>query len=419
MQNLLATLREEFEDKLKNLEPTIIPRETSFEAIPNKISVFIGMRRAGKTTFVFQQIQKLLATNIALSQILYLNFEDDRLLSPDHSILVNLTDAFYTQFPENHNKHCYLFFDEIQNVENWPQVIRRFFDSKKISIYLTGSSAKLLSTEIATSLRGRSLPTEIWPFSLREFLIARKEALPNSILSKKSSDQFGKQLITYLHASGFPETLFVSADVQRRILQDYVNVVITRDIIERHGITNVTLIRYMIKALLKNVASPFSVNKFHNDLKSQHISASKNTIYDYLQHIEDAYLLFSVSIYSESLRKIQTQPKKIYAVDPGLIQAYTLSFSPNYGHYFENLFYIDLRRRNHQIFYYHTQEGYEIDFVSKDPEGKMHLWQVVWDIQNKNTLERELRALQAAEKELGIKGVLITPESYYSFIQNN
>lgn len=416
MEKLLATLREEFEDKLKNLDNSIIPRDTPFEPIANKISVFIGMRRSGKTTFLFQQIQKLLAEGITLSQILYINFEDDRLLSPDHSILVNLTEAFYTQYPENYDRSCYLFFDEIQNVENWPQVIRRFFDSKRVAIYLTGSSAKLLSTEIATSLRGRSLSTEVWPFSLHEFLVAKKETLPSSIVGKKSADQFGKQLITYLHASGFPETLFVSTDVQRRILQDYVNVVITRDIIERHGITNVTLIRYMIKTLLKNVASPFSVNKFHNDLKSQHITASKNTIYDYLQHIEDAYLLFMVPIYTESLRKTQTQPKKVYAVDPGLIQAYTLSLSPNYGHYFENLMYLDLRRRNHQIFYYHTQEGYEIDFLSKDPEGKMHLWQVVWDIQNKETLERELRALHAAEKELGIKGTLITPESYFSFI---
>jgi predicted AAA+ superfamily ATPase len=413
--NQLHTLREEFEDKLKILKETI-PREVSFKPIKDKISVFIGMRRTGKTTFVLQQIIDLLEDGIPITQIFYANFEDDRLMSTDHKVLVDLCDAFYSLYPENHDKHCYLFFDEIQNVPNWPKVIRRFFDTKRVSIYLTGSSAKLLSKEIATSLRGRSLSTEIWPFSFTEFLLSKK--IEYSVpMGKKTYDGFVKLLEIYLHIGGFPEVISVTSDTKNRILQDYVNAVIMRDIIERYNISNIILIHYIIKSLLKNVGTSFSINKFFNDVKTQGISASKNTLYEYLKYIEDAYLIFSVPIYAESIRKVQTNPKKIYAIDPGLVGAYTLSMSPNYGHLFENLVFLDLKRKNHEVYYYLTKEGYEIDFLSKTPQGKIKLWQVVWDLKNEKTMQRELRALHSAEKELGVKGELVTPENYLTFLQ--
>jgi len=418
MKELLATLREEFVDKQHDLEKMLI-RDISFETIANKILVFIGMRRTGKTVFLFQQILMLIKSNISLSRILYINFEDDRLLATDHKILVGLVDAFYSLFPENHDLHCYLFFDEIQNVPEWPKVIRRLQDTKKVSIYLTGSSAKLLSKEIATSLRGRSLATEVWPFSYAEYLSIDNIALPTQVIGKKMFDQHYKLLQHYLLWGGFPEVVAISKTSQRALLQDYVDLVVMRDIVERHQITNTILIRYMIKSLLKNVGVPFSVNKFHNDIKSQGISSSKNTIYEYLQHIEDAFLLFMVPIYSESIRKMATNPKKFYAIDPGLVNAYSLSLSPNYGHLFENVFYLDLRRKKHEIYYYRTQDDFEIDFLSRDPEGRLHLWQVAWDVDDKKMLDRERRALDAAEKELGIKGQLITPQSYLSGPLNN
>lgn len=414
MLNQLHTLREEFDDKLQTLKEAI-PREVSFKPIKDKISVFIGMRRTGKTTFLLQQILNLLEDNIPITQIFYANFEDDRLMATDHKVLVDLCDAFYSMYPENHDKHCYLFFDEIQNVPDWPKVIRRFFDSKKVSIYLTGSSAKLLSKEIATSLRGRSLSTEIWPFSFTEFLL-RKKVDYSMPMGKKTYDGFVKQLSHYLNTGGFPEVISMPTDTKNRVLQDYVSAVIMRDIIERYNITNIVLIHYMIKSLLKNVGGSFSINKFFNDVKTQGIAASKNTLYEYLAYLEDAYLLFSVPIYAESIRKVQTNPKKIYAIDPGLVGAYTLSMSPNYGHLFENLVFLDLRRKNHEVHYYLTKEGYEIDFLSKTPQGEIKLWQVVWDLKNENTMERELRALKSAERELGVKGEVITPENYLSFL---
>lgn len=412
MRSRLQPFIEEFQKSILTFHDAT-PRELSLPDLCNKIKVVIGMRRTGKTHFLLQRIKKMLSDNPAiLTRILYLNFEDDRLLPLTASTLGELLDEFYTLYPENHDKECFFILDEIQNVPQWEITVRRFFDTKKVDIYLTGSSAKLLSKEIATSLRGRSLATEMWPFSFNEYLVAKKIAPPKKPFGKISQDRFLKILRDYLQSGGFPEVINLEAIDRNRILQDYVDVVIFRDIIERYNISNITLVKYLIKTLITNSGAPFSVNKFFNDLKSQGMNVSKMTIHDYLGYIEDAYLVFSVPLYSESLRKVQTNPRKIYTIDTGLIYAYTNSISENLGHLFENLFYIDLRRRGYEVYYYLTAERYEVDFLVKDYKNELQLFQVVWDASNSETMEREKRALKAAEKELNIKGKIITPDIF-------
>jgi len=313
-----------------------------------------------------------------------------------------------------HNKHCYLFFDEIQNIPDWPIYIRRLLDSKNVKIFLSGSSAKLLSKEIHTSLRGRAFSQEIWPLDFIEYFKGTSQKISGKLLSQKNHDLMLDSLKNYLQCGGFPEIINIKLELRRQILQDYVDVVVMRDIVERHGITNISLIKYMIKTLLKNAGAGFTINKFHNDLKSQGFSAAKNTLYDYLDYIQDAYLVFAVPLYSESIRKTQTNPRKIYAVDTGLVRAYSFGINKNYGHYFENMFYLDLRRQGYQVYYYLTKERYEIDFMAIDALGKVRLFQIVWDISDPKTLQREERALAVAEKELGIKGQLITPQVYFN-----
>ncbi len=420
MDSLFKTLRDEFQDKIQTLMGAGVQREVHFRNVPNKINVAMGMRRTGKTYFVLQTILDLMKTT-PLSKILYINFEDERLLPAKSQTLSTLLEAFYSLYPENHNHLCYLFLDEIQLVEDWPIVVRRFFDTKKVKIFLTGSSAKLLSKEIATSLRGRSIAIEIWPFNINEYLQAKNhDIIPEGILGKKDLDKFQEQLKIYIEEGGFPETTALEFEDRIQILQDYVSVVIMRDIIERHGITNVTLIRYLAKLLIKNAGSLFSVNKLYNDLKSQGFSVGKTTLYEYLEYMEDAYLVFSVPLYSESLRKVQTNPKKFYAIDTGLVRAYTLGMTQNIGHHFENLIYLDLRRKGHKIHYYLTESRREVDFLSLDRKGKWHLYQVAWDISDRDTQEREILALEEAEKELGVKGKLITPEYYLtSFLKED
>lgn len=409
--SIVQILLGEFHDKLKLLKH-LIPREACFPNANDKIKVAVGMRRAGKTYFLYEHILKLLNEGVPLSRILYLNFEDDRLIPLSQKKLAGLLEAFYSLYPENHEHRCYLFLDEIQNIPDWPLVIRRFYDSKNLELFLTGSSAKLLSKEISTSLRGRSLATEIWPYSFHEFMRANHQELMPGLFDKKKQDMLTKHFHKYLSDGGFPEVVSYEKDVRQKTLQEYVDVVIYKDIIERHKVKNASLIKYMILSMIHNVSALFTINKFYNDVKSQGYSVSRDSLYEYAEHIEDAFLAFSVPISDRSIRKVQTNPKKIYAIDPGLVRSSTLDYESNLGRLFENVIYLDLRRKGCAINYYLTSERHEVDFFIKSPSGKRKLFQVVWNVNDKATLDREMRALEAAKKETGLEGEIITLESY-------
>jgi predicted AAA+ superfamily ATPase len=411
MEKILETLRDEFIDRLKKSEGST-PRDVHFSEIKNKVKVAIGMRRTGKTHFLFQTIRELLKDKISLSRILYLNFEDDRLLPASKEMLAELVDDFYQEQPENHELTCYLFFDEIQNVEDWPMVIRRLLDTKNVQLYLTGSSAKLLSKEISTSLRGRAMSAEVWPYSFSEYLNAKDITLPEKLSSQKNRDKGLQQLENYLQEGGFPEAVGLSTADRNRLLQDYLEIVIFRDIVERHNITNITLIHYILRFLINNTAGVLSTNKLFNDIKSQGLSVAKSTLYDYLSYIEDAFLAFTVPLFSDSIRKVYSNPKKIYLIDAGLVNACRTKNTKDWGHLFENLVYLDLRRQEKKIYYYLTRDRYEVDFFTIDLEGNKELIQVVWDVKDQETLKREERALKQAQEELDVPGRIITPESY-------
>lgn len=407
----LPILLAEFHSKIDSLHD-LVPRNVEFPNAPNKIKVAIGMRRTGKTYFLFQQILKMFKAGIEKTTVLYLNFEDDRLLPLTEQKLSKLVDAFYAHYPENHDKKCYFFFDEIQNVQNWALIIRRLHDTKNVEIYLTGSSAKLLSKEIATSLRGRSLATEIWPYSFDEYLTAKKISIDRSPYGTKTQDKLRQSFLNYLSEGGFPEIIDYEFDIKQKTLQDYLDVMIYRDIIERHNIKNPTLIKYMILSMIHNVGKPFAVNKFYNDLKTKGYSIGKDILYEYADHIEDAYVAFFTPIYDKSIRKSYTNPKKLYAIDPGLIRALTLDYENDFGRLFENVVYLDLKRLGCEIDYYSTAQHYEVDFVAQTPRGHKKIFQVVWDTSDEKTFEREERALKAGMEELNIEGEIITLDSY-------
>lgn len=410
-QAILQIILDEFHGKLALLKD-LVPREAHFAKAANKIKVAIGMRRAGKTYFVYEHILFLLKKKIGKSQILYINLEDDRLQPLDQKNFAQLVDAFYTLYPENHEKKCYLFFDEVQNVEDWAQVIRRLHDTKNVEIFLTGSSAKLLSKEIATSLRGRSLATEIWPYSFKEFMQAHQIEVDLSLYGNKARDKLTQAFHLYLSTGGFAEITSYSPDLRQQTLQEYVDIVIYRDIIERHKIGNPALVKHMILSMLHNVGRPFSINKFYNESKSRGYDTGKDTLYDYASYIEDAYLAFAIPIFDSSIRKVQTNPKKLYAIDPGLVRALTLDYDRDLGRLFENVVYLDLRRQGCHVSYYLTEDRREIDFIIQTPRGQKKFFQVVWYMEDQNTYERESRALETGMKELQIPGEILTLDAY-------
>ncbi len=408
IHQIISTAIEEIDEKLpKNWTVRdVVPSQ-----LPNKVSSLIGIRRCGKTYLLYHQIAALRKKKVLKNQILYLNFEDDRLGALTPGSFTELIDGFYQVFPENHDRDCYFFLDEIQNVSDWPKVVRRLLDVRKNHVFITGSSAKLLSSEIATSLRGRNISTELWPYSFKEYLDAH-QIKPPKIKGQRIQDVFQKHLRDYLQVGGFPEIQTFSIWDRSRILQDYVEVVVFRDIVERYNVTNITLIKHMIRALLHGIGGSFSIHKWMKDFKSQGLAVGKNTLYDYMDHIQDAYLIFSVPLFTPSIRRQAVNLKKIYAVDTGLVQAFTFHQNQNWGHLFENMIYLDLRRQGYRVFYYLTNSGYEVDFIAQAPDGRRRLIQVCWDPTQTDTFERETRALREAEAELGLRGELITPDTY-------
>lgn len=411
MIDLLASLLEEAFDTVSKVHDNVV-RQLSFPKSDNMIKVAIGMRRSGKTYFLYQTIAKLLKEGIPKQQILMINFEDDRLLPMTAKDMGALLDAFYTLYPENHDKPCYIFLDEVQNIPNWDVVVRRYFDSKNVQLYLTGSSSKLLSSEIATSLRGRSLSIEVLPYHFQEYLSAHHIDVPTTPFGQKTLDVMRKHLLNFFSIGGFPAVQHMIKHEWRDTLQSYVNTVILRDIVERYKVGNIVLLRYLINTLLKNAASPFSINKFYCDIKSQGYKISKDTIHQYMAYIEDAFLVFPIPFYAESERKKQNMIKKIYVIDNGLMNVHSLGIHDINNKFLENQVYLDLRRQGKDIYFYHTKQGFEIDFVSVDKEGGRELIQVTVDMSDPKTAKREERALEEAQKELGMPGRIITLKSY-------
>lgn len=411
MKELLITLLDEAFYEVEQARVGV-PRAVRFPQTDQMIKVAIGMRRSGKTYALYQKINQLLDQGIKKEQIFFLDFEDDRLLPMNVKEMGQLLDEFYSIYPENHQKKCYLFLDEVQNIEDWHQVVRRYYKSRDVDLTITGSSAKLLSKEINTSLRGRSLSVEILPYSFAEFRLAHHLSIPQPPFGRQAYDMANKQMVDFFTKGGFPAVQHMEVHDWRDTLQNYVDIVILKDIIERHNVSNIAVLRYLTKTLLINAAAPFSVNKFCNDIKSQGFKVGRETISNYLDYIEDAFLIFKVQVYSESIRAQHTIPSKIYVIDNGLINAFSLRIKDIYHKFLENQVYLDLRRQGKDIFYYNTKDGYEVDFVTVDKNGERELIQVTWDASDPKTFEREKRALDQAEQELGIKGRIITSRDY-------
>lgn len=333
--------------------------------------------------------------------MLYISFDDERLMPLPATDLHRIPEAFYRLYPDSKNRRCQFFFDEIQNIDGWEMFVRRLGDTENAQITLTGSSVRLLSREIATSLRGRSLATEIFPFSFREFLRHRGDDDSNSAaMGSKRRALLANRLRGYLDTGGFPEVQSLERYHRIAILQEYVDVVILRDIVERHGISNLAPLRYLIRHLLGNPACSFSVNRFYNDLRSQGIACGKNTLHEYLAYLEDVCLVQGITIDSRSLRKRQANPRKIYPIDPGLAQAFHHGAGQDRGRLLENLIFLELRRRGLEIAYYRSEQGFEVDFIARGHSGELFLIQVAESLADQSTRQREIRALEAAMHEI-------------------
>jgi uncharacterized protein len=409
MKEIISQLIDDFHDR--KFPKGITPRDKKLPAIQGKADVIMGMRRTGKTFFCYQKIEELISEGISPEKILYLNFEDDRLLEFKVNDFQLILDVYFGKFPPNRNSKCHFFFDEIQRINQWEVFIRRLLDTENVHIYITGSSSKLLSSEIATSLRGRSFATEIFPFSFLEFLqhhnLFKKPPIKFSthnisVLRKAAED--------YLNTGGFPEVQKLDRNIRTEVLQGYIDSVLMKDVIERHKVGNVIALKHLVHHIMNTPCGKFSVNRFYNTLKSMSVKCAKNSLYEYLDHLADAYLFYKVPIHSRSEKSRIVNPVKVYTIDTGLLNAMTFRNSENKGLLLENLVFINLRRNGYEVEYVNTPSGFETDFFARHKiSGDVKLIQVCWDMTNKKTFNRELRGLQKAMEAFSINtGTIVT-----------
>lgn len=392
-------LRQLIVDSLAAALPSFTRRDARLPAVPGKALAVIGMRRSGKTTFLWQCLAERLAAGTPRSALLYLNFEDERLLGMGTAELQWVVEEYFRLQPQwRDSKTVTFFLDEIQAVPGWESFTRRLMDSEKVDIFLSGSSARLLSREVASSMRGRAMEVLIHPFSFRESLrhIGLEPSLPWSQLPKAARSELDSRLRNYLVAGGFPEAQGIAALDRLQLLQTYVDVAVLRDVIERYGISNPLALRWLQRHLLANPAAPFSIQKFYDVLRSQGIPVSKDTLHAFLVHLEDSFLIRTISIQAASERQRMVNPRKAYPIDPGLIPIYERFGRPNLGQALESAVLVELERRGYTTAYLRTQEGYEVDFIARHPAGAWRLLQVCTDISDPATRQRELRALVAA-----------------------
>ena len=390
--------------------PNSTARALTLPQIPRKAAVVVGMRRTGKTFLMFQQVQRLVASGLDKRDILYVNFEDDRLRVDEPGLLGDLLEAFYRFNPPARERGAHLFLDEIQVVPGWPKFVRRVLDTENVQVVLSGSSAKLLSTEVATELRGRGMPVELFPFSFIESALAADITVPETLPpgSRKRS-RLEAHLDTYLSAGGFPEVQTLAPRERIQTLQDYVELVLLRDVIERHRIENAVAARAFARLLLQSPARAFTVNKAHGDLRSRGLQVSKDTLHALLDHFQDAYLVFAIPVFRKSERARATNPRKLYPIDPGLAAAMSHATATDVGARLENAVFLELRRRHGrllqgQVSYYLTASGREVDFVVGDlfHQRAGRLVQACADLSEPQAREREVRALVEAMTETGL-----------------
>lgn len=382
--------------------PVLTPRDVWLPQVAGKAVAVIGMRRAGKTSFMWQQLARRHKQGTPRDGLLYFSFEDERLAGLQTSHLDLLIDDYYHLHPGwRDGRRSTFFLDEIQLVDGWERFVRRLLDTENIELFISGSSAKLLSREVATSMRGRALEAVVTPFSFREALrhAGQEPATPASRLTKAQHSQLDHALLQYLDVGGFPEAQGLDPRSRLELLRSYVDVVLLRDVVERHNVSQPQVLRWLVQQLLGNAAGAFSINKFHADLKSRGIAVGKETLHQMLAHLEDAFLLCSVGMATDSARRRQVNPRKVYPVDTGLMALFDRSGKPNTGHALETAVLHELQRRGATVGYVHTRSGFEVDFCATLPDGQTWLVQVCHDASDPDTLAREVRALQDAQPD--------------------
>ena len=403
----------------------ILPRDLDLgEVLPpragNLVKVVSGMRRSGKTYRLFQEMDRLLQMGIPASHICYFNFEDDRVSPATARVGDEVLEAFrYLNRITDPEEGIYLFFDEVQEMAGWGAWLRRIVDTTRATIYITGSSSKMLSREIATEFRGRALDFELLPLSFREFCRQRGfTASQDDVIyaSPRQAAMMQSLFDEYLVRGGFPAAIDLAKPQANALLQSYVQRVVSRDVVERHDLGRPRVAMALARRLIGLNARQLSIRKIEQDFRSAGIATGRVYLGDLIDYFEEAYLIFRIKELSRTLSEVTTTQPKVYAIDPGLALANSKAGVSERGQRLENAVYLELRRRHPAerdgaISMVRTKaQGHEVDFAVGDvlDGGPYHLLQVTDTMDDSKVVERECRALWEAMDERGLaEGIIV------------
>lgn len=380
----------------------LVARNLSLPVSGEDIVAVTGIRRCGKSSLLRLTINKLLSSGIPKENILYVEFDDERFSSMQVSDFDDILQAYRDMHPEKALKDVYMFFDEIQLIKGWELFVLRTYKNYCKHIFITGSTAEMLSEEMASALRG-------WPDEYVEYPLDFKEYLRFRGLNPNPYTEDGAAIIKsafkhYCNEGGYPKAVLAETESARtKILQSYFNTMLFRDLIEHYEIrTSPSIVRYFLKRVFENLTKPTSVNNIYNELKSAGMKVGKDSLYDWLDYACNIYLLYKVPCYTKSVLKETTLPSKYYIADNGLRRAVLYTQSSDEGKELENIIFAFLHRSlgsDDKIFYF-NENAAECDFLIQKGENPHELVQVCWELTAENR-SREIKGLTEAARATG------------------
>ncbi|MGB9727920.1 MAG: ATP-binding protein [Nitrososphaeria archaeon] len=387
----------------KTVFPSMIERELKVKPIERKAVTIIGPRRAGKTFYFFNII-----SNIERSKVLYLDFEEPFLKGLRSSDVLRIVLEIFPEVVERLPE--FVFLDEIQNVSLWESLVRSLLN-RGFHVFITGSSSKLLSREVATQLRGRSITYLLLPFSFREYLKAKNVHVEPNFLENRGVIK--RELKNYLEEGGFPE--IVLREEKEKILKEYIDLAFFKDFVERHSVKSITLARYVFNDLLQNFSQEISVRAIERRLKSQGLVFNIMTLYKYVENLEDTLFIYFLKKFSMKAHERELWPRKVYLADTGLAK-YT-RFSQDYGKLMENIVFLHLLRETNKnplltFYYWKDYNQNEVDFVIKDGLKVKELVQVTYASSKDEIDRRETSSLLKASEAIKCNNLSIITWDY-------
>lgn len=369
---------------------------------------FIGVRRSGKTTLMSILINRL-SSKIPPKNILFVKCDDDRVTKEN---LINDVIKSYRELINPKGK-IFVFIDEVQEVDNWENTLKRIYDLEKdLKLIISGSNFSMLKEDFSYKLAGRIAYFEVYPLSFQEFL-KTKLTISDEISAYSRKNEIKHHLFEYMELGGFPEVVLENdPSTKKQLLQFYFDTIIYRDIIKKRGIRNAVKMEKMVNLLLQNISNPMNFSKI-----GKNISLSVDTVGGYAANLNDAYLVFNVPIFSYSVKAQEINPKKIYCIDSGIRNIKGFRFSRDYGRIAENIVFIELKRRYFsdplsRIFYWHNKNQKETDFLLMKELKIREAFQVCWDISQPEVKKREVEGLLCALNEFDLESGLIITEDY-------